>query len=209
MVALTVITALAQLQVTVPARPAPAIDGLVASQEWTGSTPLVRSDTSVRVMRTGDVVHLLVESQQPGIIHICVARGDTVDVLHASASLGSATYVKQGSEFRLVTPFAWAVRDANGSPAAAAERSAYLATHGWTGSTVAQSNTHHELQMSAKMLAGNARVAVARYNFLQSSVTSWPQHSAAGCGNTALVMGNPPDVVAFSPEAWLQLITHQ
>ena len=201
---LNLLVALAQLNIAVPRVPAPTMDGRLTSGEWTPTTQAFAGG-AVRVQRSEETVFIALEGNGDGIAHLCVSRGDTVDVLHASASLGRARYVSSGGRWSLQSGFTWAVRDSRDGPDSPAARADYLRAEGWTGSTVAQSPRIHEFAIDARWFGPETRLAAALLQPTQGAITAWPGGAAGGCQDLALAMGSPPAGLAFTPATWARL----
>jgi hypothetical protein len=84
----------AQSELRVPRRSAPRIDGRIGADEWAGSVEAALPDGGRVLMRhDGAYLYVAIRSGKHGFASTCVARGDTVRILHASAALADAMYV--------------------------------------------------------------------------------------------------------------------
>ena len=128
----------AQQSVQVPRGPAVTIDGSVNDGEWRNAFRMEHpAGTVVRLMRDADHLYLGVTSDRQGFASLCVAIGDEVHVLHASAALGRVTYRPSGEVWNSPdTAFRYGMRSTALDDAARSERAAYLAENGWVASTV-------------------------------------------------------------------------
>jgi hypothetical protein len=119
----------------------PTIDGVFESGEW-DDTEIVRADTveQFRIKHDGANLYFAVRAGGGDIVF----NTDTgVRVLHWSAQLGSAEYVKSGAATQVLDrPFAfelWGLQ--NESPAVIQETLAeYLARNGWAGNIASMGN---------------------------------------------------------------------
>ncbi len=194
---------LAQLQLALPRLQAPLIDGQ-AGAEWSTAVTAEMASATVRLLHDGARVFALVEGRAAGIAHLCISRGDTVKVLHASASLGAASYVRRGDTYTLAAPFVWSVRDQDGVAASSGDREAYFAREGWTGSTMQQSPLRHEFSVAATWFTPETRVVVGFG--MGGSMDVWPSGATDGCQNVPLAMGNAPASLRFTTESWAKLV---
>ncbi len=193
-----------QLQVAAPRAPSVVVDGMAAPGEWTAPLqPLAGG--SIVIQHDGASLFVRVDGVATGIAHLCVLRGDTVHVLHASASLGSARYVRRGEAFAMESGFTWAVRDRGGVPDSASNRARYRQEHGWTASTVAQSARVHEFAVDASWFGVESRLAVALLVPGRAAVVGWPASGAGGCDDLPLAMGTPPGSMRFATADWAQV----
>jgi len=194
-------------------RGAPAVvDGRVDEAEWKGSAVQPLPDGAVlRLRHDGQHVFLGITSPRPGFASVCIASGDTVRVYHASAALGSVAYTRGSTEWTTSeTEFSYGMRTRTLDDKARAERSAFLAQHGWLASTFHMGGGRaQEIQFPLAAIPPASSVALAFFVLADDagSVLRWPAGAAAadGCWNEKLVQGEVPPRLHFMPQGWSRL----
>ena len=195
--------------VRVPRGAAPAIDGRLAAGEWDAAarSPLPGGG-EVLLMRDGDYLYIGMRAARTGFPSVCVQAGDTVRVLHASAALGTAVYVRDGEAWRLRSPFRWGMRNPALTPEAAAERQAHLREHGWLASTVRMGGREKEMQVPLRFISpGSVRLGLAYFSEEAGGppVTAWPAELADGCAAEQMVRGFDVQELRFDSGRWTRL----
>ena len=124
--------------VRVPRGPAPVIDGAIGDAEWKGAAVRSGPDgTTIRLRHDGRDLFLGISAPREGFASVCAASAESVAVFHASAALGLVTYRRAGNEWTTADKeFVYGMRATALTEEARAERSAYLAAHGWLASTM-------------------------------------------------------------------------
>ncbi len=208
-----VFAATAQAQVgglSVPRGGGIALDGRVDDAEWSAAVRMQHpAGTVVRLLRDADHLYLGITSVRPGFASLCLAQGNAVHVLHASAALGAVTYRPAGQAWRSPdTAFAYGMRNTALDESAQRERAAYLATHGWVATTVRMSGDQRsqEIQIALSRFPLPWSLAMGRW-MLSSGVETWPgtltDHEA--CVNQRLVQGYVPQDLTFKTAHWLTI----
>ncbi|MGE0440581.1 MAG: hypothetical protein AB7L66_10420 [Gemmatimonadales bacterium] len=172
-----------------------SLDGRIDPLEWAGATITSLSDgTEVLWMHDDRGVQLAVRGA-PAIVSVCLARGDTVTVLHASAALGTARFVRADTGWRRVADFVWdrSAQDGDGREAAGEWRASPR------GRPV-------ELEIGMSRLGAPASVAVAT---MAPTIGRWPPELADDCGSLGLLMGTAPLLARFNPAAWSPVLVVQ
>lgn len=191
------------------AQPAPAIrlDGQISPDEWAEATEHELTDGGrVLVRPSGDDLYVAVEGLGSGWSHVYIAHSDTVHVLHASAALGTARYVPEGSSWRLISPFDWAVRDTSFSPVAEAERAAFFDREGWVASTNGMgSGRVLEFRIDGALLGTEAPRVAALFAEDPTAPSFWPASLADATRDADLVRGESPPVLMFDSRSWARL----
>lgn len=185
---------------------APRVDGVFATEEWTSARrePLQGGGEVLWIAR-GDRLYIGLRGEGRGIASLCLhAAEDRVDILHASAALGTATYRLRDGVWSLEKGFKWEVRDSpNEGAAANAEAEAFQKTNGWLGSSNHQGSSTWEFEIERP--AHGWRLG---FNFLAiepMTTASWPADMGDDCPLVPLAQGNPPPTARFSPERWARI----
>lgn len=190
---------------------AATIDGRVDGTEWSNALRVEHpAGTVVRFLRDASHLYVAISSERPGFASMCVAVGDDVHVLHASAALGAVTYRRSGETWQSAdTAFLYGMRNTALDEAARSQRVAYLNEHGWVGSTVRMSDGQsQEMQIAFSRFAPPFRIAMGRWLFT-NNVESWPSTitntSHDGCIAQRLVNGYVPQGLRFNSMNWVTI----
>lgn len=194
--------------IAVPRGRAPVLDGKVDSLEWADAlrAPLGRSG-SLDLKHDGRELYLGIQGEGPIIAGVCLARGDTIQVLHASAALGAAVYGPgpggTAPRSRLVD-FSWGLRDSS-APIPASSREAWLAQFGWLASTFGMGMSAREWRLPLAGLPTMPRVAVVLFRPVDGGVDGWPPALEDDCLAPSFALGMAPAAARFAPEGWARL----
>jgi hypothetical protein len=192
-------------EIDVPAGSAPVLDGVIdAVQEWADAVHLPFGPSgSLWLMHDREYLYLAVRVRGPVVGQVCRERGDLVEVLHASASLGAALYAT--SNGTLQHTFAWGVRDAAGRPASDDVRAAWAAEHGWLASTAAMGESAREWRFRLGSDSASIRMGIAAFAPGAGGMVGVPGTMRDACLNQAFAMGTTPATVEFRPAEWAKL----
>lgn len=188
-----------------PPKAAPTIvlDGVIDAEEWaSASAPEPAPSFELKFLRDADLWVGFAAKAYP---HICVFDGTHVRVLHASASLGTAVYERDGDGWVRARAFEWAAKDADEANVAAKQRTAYFDAEGWTGTTMGM-GTKGQAELRVRIdpaTAADAKIAVATFG--AGGAATWPDGLSDGCASKDLLMGNPPETLEFQPGTWAAL----
>jgi hypothetical protein len=187
------------------------IDGRVDEAEWRNALRIEQpAGTVVRLMRDASHLYVGISSDRPGFASLCLATGEDVHVLHASAALGAVTYRRNGETWQSAdTAFRYSMRNTALDDSARSERAAYLRENGWVGSTVRMSDGRtQELQIAFSRFALPFSVAMGRWLFTRD-VEAWPtavtQGDHDGCVAMRLVNGSVPQGLRFYSMNWVTI----
>jgi hypothetical protein len=188
----------------VPAGTAPTLDGVLSEAEWDDALELPLADeTSLFVKHAEGFLYLGVRAA-PGaqvVGNAYIARGETVEILHASHALGPATYRLEQGAWVLERPFVWSCRALGFTDAAIAERQAFLERNGWLATVVNLGLTEHMEYRIA--IEGEPMRMLLRFDVHRESqeVLTWPVDTAVG-----LDPGPLPQEAAFRTDRWCDVI---
>lgn len=194
--------------VRVPHASGTEIDGRFLPGEWERAAVVSLHDgTELRLQHDGADLYVGLRAEQEILGSLCLLRGDTVEVLHASLALGRATYARAGGEWRLVEGFTYGMREADYSEATRTKRAAYLAAQGWVASTTRMGeSTVREYRISGALLgSGAVRLGVAFLATGQEPLEAqgWPVRD--DCAALELVRGATPQQLELRPLEWGRL----
>jgi hypothetical protein len=179
---------------------APVIDGRIAEQEWKGARRVsLGQGGEILFLRQGDAHCVAVRAPGPFIASLALQRGDKVEVLHSSASLGRAVYRRSGSAWDLDQGFVWRCRDGRTQ---ACDREAHLREHGWVASTMGMGSREvTEFRISDRLLAGD-EVRITLALFARGNTVVWPEGVRDGSTAVKLLCGNTPASLELDPADW-------
>ena len=84
----------ADTPISVPRSRAVVIDGTIEEAEWRGSAVVRRADGEMLLRHDGKYLYIGVRAARRGFPSVCLMRGNTVRVMHASFALGDVLYAK-------------------------------------------------------------------------------------------------------------------
>jgi hypothetical protein len=189
-------------RVVVPAGVAVLEDGNVSAGEWAKAVTFVQSGAKVHLQHHQGDLLLAVESSGTAITNVCIGTAAGVQVLHSSASLGTARYRFSGSEsWRRTESFEWQ------RPTDSTARFEHYQAHGWVASTASAGDRTREFRIAKRLLGDSARVTIS-VSALLSTPTLWPADGAADdlCRGSGFAFGATPDSARFDVAKWLTLV---
>jgi len=194
-------------RITVPRGSPPIINGRISTDEWAGSAEARLSDESRVLLRhDGRFLYIAIVGTKPGFPSVCVARGDSIRILHSSAALGSALYVRDGDEWQQRQKLNFSLRSGDVSETGMKAIADYISANGWVATNSAMSPSQREMQISLSMLEqGDPRLSLGYYLANDGPVLSWPAHADDGCTATKTVQGWLPPTLAFRTAGWARL----
>lgn len=201
----------APVELRVPHGAPVTMDARLTPSEWENAAVVELSDGGeLRLQHDGRFLYLGLRAGAPGFPSVCVIGSDVVRVLHASAALGRAEYVRDGDAWAVRAPFAYGLRTRDTTEAARAERAAYLRDNGWLATTMYMGDrTQKEMQIPLAYLRDDdVRVAVAYMRDAPNTrgpSAVWPGRLADGCVDATLVKGFAVKRARFAPERWARL----
>jgi hypothetical protein len=180
----------------------PVIDGRIEASEWAGAARRAMiNGGELYLLPRGEFLYLGIRGPNRGLASLCVVKGDRVRVLHASAAVGEAVYVRAGTGWTLQTGFTWALRDSpRGGGPAAGDRLAFLGRSGWLANASAAGSPEREFQIR---LADVDAIAVTYLSLTEPPVVSfWPDTIDDDCRDVKVPQGYVPVTATFRPSRW-------
>jgi hypothetical protein len=194
------------LSVTVPKGEAPQVEGRISSEEWaTAHEESLEGGGSLLLMHDGDNLYIALRAKPDSLGSICLARGDTVAVLHSSMGVGTAEYERTEDGYRRTRGFTWTWWDRSDRPTAE-QQAEFFQNEGWVASTVGQGNPG-EMEYQIDWSAGPVRIGVIYFAGTDNEVMWWPAQLSDTCRSKSLIQGYPPVVATFQPQQWVALAT--
>lgn len=192
--------------IIVPVGNTPTIDGSLNSGEWEAALVEYFADGSeLHLMQADGYLYLGIRSKTPEMIasNVFIQRDDEVEILHTSAALGTAIYIKELDGWHQIKDFTWKCRDTSDSDNAKAEREKFLLEEGW-GGVNSRIGTPEELEYRIKIGEEPMRLAatIIRTSPPYEKIP-WPSDLEDDC-----IKNTPdglPETMDFSPEDWMRL----
>lgn len=203
----TAVSQTAAQPVQVPKADAIMIDGKLGEEEWKAA---LKQDLigggELRLQHDGNFLFVGVHGTSHGWCHVYVAAGDTIFVHHASAALGTTTYLQKGESWQPQQKFAWELRDRSFTPQAEAARAVYLKSKGWLANNMNMGTPGIiEFKIARKFLKGEiVRLAVV-FASDPAAPQYWPETLTDDCRKRELVFGSSPADLKFNRESWANL----
>lgn len=183
--------------------PGPVIDGRLGGREWSGARrePLLGGG-EVSLLSRGEFLYVSVRGPGKGLASLCVAKGKSVRILHASAALGDATFERWGDVWMKRKGFVWTLREApHGGPSDEAKADA-LARSGWLSNASAHGSPDREFQILARDVEAIGVTFLATDTM---TVSSWPSSMNDDCRRAKIAQGYLPDTARFEPATWARI----
>lgn len=183
--------------------PAPTIDGVIEPGEWEGaslySSP---SGVSVRIRKQADLLFVAVSGPSEGFPTVFIASPERVDVLHASAALGSVAYRRVDGAWRAeATGFDYELREGeNGQPPPEELRTAYLRKHAWLSTASRRHSRDREFLI--RLRGGQQYLAVSFVKVPSLQAASWPDAATDDTRHRDILLGHVPQTLRFDPDTW-------
>lgn len=192
----------------VPKGTAPVIDGTFSPDEWSTAYEAEFTDGSeLLLMHDGEYLYLGIRART-GLpaASICVVRGDEIAVLHASASLATATYKPVEGGWQRKRSFVGCCSEYDNSRLAQEKRKRHLRKENWLASN-GRMGTDEEMEFQIAMPEGSLRLAAAYlWGPDYDTAAWWPAALDDDCRNIDLLRGEAPKDLRFSPEKWVTVM---
>jgi hypothetical protein len=195
----------ASAEVSVPRGHAPVLDGVLSPAEWNEARRIPLHDGGEILLQVADGnLYVGLRRAKLAVGNICLDRGDEVAVLHSSAALGTAVYVRAGTSWKLQRSFDWKCRlEPNVGPdALQAQRKTFLGKEHWLAST-ATMGTPGEMEYQIAMPTSSLRLAISSIQVADKAIASWPLALGDDCRNPDLLGGDHIEATRFSPLEWI------
>ncbi|MEI7037839.1 hypothetical protein [Fulvimonas yonginensis] len=194
---------------TTPVAAPPDVAAPYREADWRGARRVaLAGGGELRLLRSGKDVYVAVHGPARGYPSLCVGGPGRVDILHASAALGTVSYLHAGGAWRLQQPFAWQLRDQGGAQEApagvlAARRAAFFRQHGWL-STASVAGAPVRM-FRIRLDATRQWLGVVFLDTATMHTSYWPASMGPACRNLPLVKGDAPAALDFDPASWSSL----
>ncbi len=184
----------------------PEIDGILSSGEWDGALVETFADGSkLYLLQTVDYLYLGIQANTFGMIagNLFIHQGNEIAILHSSAALGTAIYLKDEYSWKQIQDFTWCCRSTGNSESAQIERVEFLHEEGWLAAN-GRMGTPNELEYQIKIADQNIRISTVyiKGTYPYEKVP-WPADLDDDC--ILPTPGGLPEELYFSPGKWRML----
>lgn len=195
-----------------PAGAPPTLDGTIREDEWRGAQRTQQGSVELLTRTTPDGgLALAIHAPEYAITSVYLRVNDTITVLHASAAIGDASYVRQpDGAWKLTSEFAFTryrdVVDFTANHQTFLQKHQWVATHARLG---APGDT--ELFITPEMLRGRGpgmpRIAVTYYDpDAKRVLLAAPSAVADAVTQPKINAGFTAATLPFDPDTWMSII---
>jgi hypothetical protein len=202
----TRVTSVIAPSIDAPQGNAATIDGVFSSGEWDTAMSIALASGELLLMQDGVYLYVGIRSEDLGLGSICVYWEDEISILHSSAALGTAVYMRADGGWVRTRSFNWTNRETSNSQQALEYRAEHLERENWLASNGRMGNSN-EMEYQIAMSDGKVHLAVTYLLSPGYKTTDfWPDTLGTGCRNFEPLPGNPPEAASFSPDTWVTVI---
>jgi hypothetical protein len=200
-----------RIEIEVPRGTLPSIDGTMSPGEWDNAVQLPMESTGTLFLMADDLyLYVAIHAGYQPVTNVYVVLDGLVNVLHASAALGSAIYDlvdDQWIQTDSYLPYACrSTRSSEESSYALWERTTFFENEGWFASNVymgTPSDVEYQIPWRAPMLP----LAIISMFANSDGLRTWlPADLDDDCWNRTLLYADDVSPLLFQPETWLQLV---
>lgn len=156
-----------------------------------------------------DTVYLTLKSESIFVASLCIATEKEIHVLHASAALGSITYLQNESgKWKTEEEFVWQMRETDLSKESIQKRGDYLAKSNWVANTMSMGRIGETEFIIDLKKYGEEPVYMAAGLMPESApenIIPIPTRYAGDCADYGLVSGSPNQEYNFAPANWYKI----
>jgi hypothetical protein len=190
--------------VAVPTSSPPILDGTISSGEWDSAAVDTFADgNEIRLMQTGEFLYLGLRAKESGTIagNVFIQQDDQIQILHSSAALGTATFIKEDMHWQKVQDFSWRCRSTGDSQSARYERADFLLEENWLAAN-GRMGTPNELEYQITIPDRNFHMAVVYIKaYPPYEKIAWPDMLKDDSIQPS--QGGLPEEMQFSLEQWM------
>jgi formylglycine-generating enzyme required for sulfatase activity len=188
--------------------PEPVIDGTILPGEWDGAEAYLFQDGGkILILQESDYLYIAMRAGSEMMIvgNVLINRGDRIDILHTSAALGTAVYIREGDTWRMESDFEWCCRSRIAGGVGDEQRTLFFDEEGWLGIN-SYMGTLNEVEYQI-LLDGSEEFLAANYIYAEEPYLKlvWPIGLEDGVALP--VETGYPELLDFSLENWFSLIS--
>lgn len=194
------------------------LDGVFSPGEWDRALQQETTDGGeILLMNNGDFLYLGIDGNFDGVMvtSVCLAYNNQVEILHSSASLGTAIFSIEDNNSQLTRSFNWELYGvtANTTQAEGQRRAFFTANH-WLANLGTMSETA-QTEYQIAIPEGTFHLGVGYLLPPDGEQAAWwPAGLADDCRRIELLQGNSgenqdsPLHLQFSPVTWITVSPH-
>ena len=181
------------------------IDGTINHDEWSGALKKDLNGTFIYFKTDDKNLYVAVKSNRNGLGHVCLYDGDSVYVLHASASIGGVAYSKDKNEqWTCNQQFIWQLKGISDAESAVQEMKIHFDQFKWVANTTSLGTPgHKEFVISRKFRKKDIQSVIIVEAGNPMAPKIFPENIEDGSKNFQLLMGSPPASLLFKPAEWM------
>ena len=154
-------------------------------------------------MQDGHFIYLAIRARESGTIagNVFIQQGDQIKILHSSAALGTALFLKEDLKWQKTQDFSWRCRSTGDSQSDNDERADFLLEEGWLAAN-GRMGIPNELEYKIKILDGGFHMAVVYMKaYPPYEKIAWPDMLEDDSIQPS--QGGLPEEMWFSPADWI------
>lgn len=185
----------------------PKLDGQVTPGEWTNAEAHdLKGCGKVWLLKNKNELYVALTGETNGWAHVYMISHDTVRVLHASAALGDAAYVKRGDTWQPVKSFAYELRDRIHNDVTIGKQNSYYKSNGWVANN---NNSGDGKTLEFRIDLARLGTGPSPMAFIFLSDLKHPHHFPLGLTDDTvfeeLTRGETPARLKFVKETWFSI----
>jgi hypothetical protein len=183
------------------------LDGVIHESEWRDAIQFdLENGGKVLIKKTDNELYVGLKAQQKAWAHVYLLHGDTVRVLHASAALGEARYVRKAGSWQNVQTFNWELRERNFNDDLLRKQQAHYLRNGWVSNN---NNTGNGMTFEFKVDLTRTDNRPLPFACVVAEVPFSLHYFPATLNDHTilqrLVQGYTPDSLKFNPGSWQRI----
>ncbi|MBC7947985.1 MAG: hypothetical protein H7Y42_08915 [Chitinophagaceae bacterium] len=179
------------------------IDGVVNQGEWEGAKERPLSGGGkVFTKLEKNILFIALVGNKKAWSHVYLVNGDTVRILHASAALGEARYVKRQDVWRSTSSFQWQLRERDYNLELEKKQQEHFVHEGWVANNNNLGNGMvFEFKIDLSRISSPLRWACVLAE-VPLELHYYPTDLKDNTTLPRLVQGYTPDSLRFNPQSW-------
>jgi hypothetical protein len=180
------------------------LDGVISEAEWKGAKEFdLAGGGKLMMKKENNELYVAMISGKKGWAHVYLSHKDTVRVLHASAALGEARYVKENSWWRTIQSFKWELRDREYNDELVKKQEEHYLQYGWAANNNNTGNgMTFEFKLDLSRTDNNPALFACAAVEIPMNIHYFPSSLNDNTILQRLVQGNTPDSLQFNTASW-------
>lgn len=180
------------------------LDGVISDGEWKDAKEYdLTGGGKLMLKKENSDLFVAMVAGKKGWAHVYLSHSDTVKVLHASAALGEALYVKRDNLWRTVQSFKWELRDRVYNDELVKKQQDHYRQFGWVANN---NNTGNgmvfEFKLDLSRTDNNPAPFACAVIENSMEVHYFPSTLKDNTVLQRLLQGYTPDSLQFTPGSW-------